>query len=62
MIKEVEKHDALEEARKELFEERLKANVRTFKDKLRELEDAKAIVRNLDRDLTALENEVGANL
>jgi len=62
MIEEVREHDALSEAKKELGKERLKENVTKFKKKLRALEDARAVVRNLERELADLEREVEVDL
>lgn len=49
---------ALEEAKKEISEEKFKKAKERYKTKLRELEQAKTIVANLNRELEDLEMEL----
>ena len=51
--------EALEQAKNEVKEEEQKKMVAQFKRKLLEVENAKAIVRNLERELADLEYELG---
>ena len=48
-----------DEARKELMEERATAAKKKIKDKLRQLEDAKKVVRNIERELEEINIEIG---
>lgn len=49
-------------AEQELKQEKQTQAVATFKSKLRELDDAHAVVRNLERELEELEAQIGADL
>lgn len=62
MVREVVKNEALEKAKKELLEELQRENIKLFKKKLKSLADAKAIVKNIEREISALEKEIDAGL
>lgn len=47
-----------QQAENELREENRKANVSTFKDKLRDLKKARRVVKNLEEDVAELEIEL----
>ena len=50
--------DALEKAKAELRKEKTEKAVKDFKVKLRQIEDTKVILANLERELQALEKEI----
>lgn len=52
------KVDFKEQAKKELIEERTKKYVKEMKDKLKELEAAKIVIKNIDREIADLELKI----
>lgn len=57
-IKSSSVKEALEKAREEVKEESQKKMVKAFKDKLRDVENAEAVLRNMKRELEELEYEL----
>jgi len=64
MVTEVGKNksDIRKQAEQEITEERNRNNVARLKEKLRELDNAKVIVRNLEREVAAIESEINEGL
>lgn len=52
----------LKEAREEIRAEKLKAAKKKFKEKLGQIENAKVVLANLERELDELEHEISAGL
>ena len=50
--------EALEQAREEVKAEDQKKMVKAFKDKLKQVSNAKAVLKNLERELSELEYEL----
>lgn len=50
--------EALKKAKEEVKEEKQKEMVKVFKDKLQEVETARTVLRNMERELEELEYEL----
>jgi hypothetical protein len=57
-MKVVEQMTVTERAKQELLEENTKGAVKKLKAKLKELQSAKVIVKNFEREITDLEQEI----
>lgn len=57
-LKEVKKVSIKEQARLEVIRELNEKAVKTYKSKLKELQSAKLVVRNIERELEDLEEEL----
>lgn len=57
-VKDIDGVSARQQAENELREDSRKANVSTFKVKLKELKSARRVVKNLETDIEELEAEL----
>lgn len=55
-------NDAVKQAEAEVLEERNKAAVAKIKAKMKEREAARTVLRNIDREIEALKDELSAGL